>query len=128
MRSDEVDQGQDGEEGRSGEGRKGRGESGSAGVVAREVQLTDGLLKYMQSIGASMKQITDILKNWAHLKGENLARALAEFSRDVTRASAHAEVKIETNGGFTLLFDLIRILSGRDSVGHTPKLGQAPTR
>ena len=132
MTTDDIDQeqvegGADDSE-KEGKGGKGKGEQGSAGVVAREVQLTDGLLKYMQSIGASMKQITDILKNWGQLTGDGLARAVSEFSRDVTRASAHLIVQIDRNGGFTIPFDIVTLFAGHGSAGYVPKLGNTPRR
>lgn len=85
--------------------------SGAGSMGASRLAVSPAFFEKMKSIGASMEQITAILRNWAHLKGEDLARRLAEF-RD-SRASAHAVVKFDEKKGFALLDGFFKAL-GRD--------------
>lgn len=115
--SDEQEE-KEGEEGKSG---KGKAESGTLG--RGEVSVEPAFYETMARFGASVSQISEILRNWRHLRGGGLAKALADFARALTRASAHAEVEIAQGKDFGLLHNLIQHIK---SLNHAPEQKHTP--
>ncbi|NTU76835.1 MAG: hypothetical protein HGA90_03340 [Alphaproteobacteria bacterium] len=82
---------------------------------------TPAFFEYMLRIGASMERINQILMDWSHLRADALRRRLAAFSRDLPRASAHAEVQFD-KGDFSLISNLFRFFKSRDIASLRAKL------
>jgi hypothetical protein len=102
----------DEDEEREGKDGKGKAEgSGAAGAVRTTV--SPAFFDFMARIGASMEQISRIMTQWAHLRGESLTRALNDFARDVSRASSQPQVQFDGKD-FSLVTTLLRYLTGRD--------------
>lgn len=97
----------------SGKGSKGKASGGAGAMGASKAPITPAFFEKMKSIGASMEQITAILRDWKHLKDGDLTRALADFGRIVAKSSAHVVVNF-SNGGFDLIHRLLRLFGGRD--------------
>ncbi len=111
----------DEQEEKEGKGGKGKAESGALG--RGEVAVEPAFYETMARFGASVSQISNILRNWRHLRGNGLAKALTDFAKSLTRASAHAEVEIAKGKDFGLLHNLIQHIK---SLGHTPEQKHAP--
>jgi len=112
------------------EGKEGKGKAegtGTAGAVRTTV--SPAFFDFMSRIGATMEQISRVMTQWAHLRGESLARALNDFARDVARASGQPQVQFDGKD-FSLVTTLLRHLTGRDrpptvrpSSENSPKSG-----
>lgn len=84
--------------------KKGSGEIDSQGIAVGE-----GFYAKMVSIGAPASLIASVLKNWSHLRGEGLRRALADFARRITsRATAHVEVEIAKDKDYGLIHNILQ--------------------
>ncbi|MGE4350732.1 MAG: hypothetical protein AB7E52_00925 [Bdellovibrionales bacterium] len=106
--------------------KKGEGDSQRVG----EISVTEGFYSYMTGIGASPSLIANILKSWSHLRGQGLMRAISDFIKGVsTRATAHVQVDIGRDKGFTLLHNLIEYFKSVDSKAptqtHTQRMNQS---
>jgi hypothetical protein len=97
----------------SGGNGKGKASGGSGAMGATKAPITPAFFEKMKSIGASMEQITQILRDWKHLKDSDLTRALADFGRIIAKSSAHVAVNFR-NGGFDIIHRLLRLFGGRD--------------
>lgn len=96
----------------------GKTEGDAQGV--RAVSVSEGFYSYMTGIGASPSLIASILKSWSHLRGQGLLRAISDFVRGAsTRATAHVQVDINENKGFTLLHSLIQVFKTYSSRAPT---------
>lgn len=104
---------------------KGGGKEGSGAPMAASGQVSPAFFEYMARIGASMEQITRILRDWTHLKGKDLAGRMADFARDIARASAQALVKFDGKD-FALVTNFLLFLSGDDRVKLANRLGLSP--
>jgi len=98
--------------------KKGGKTEGDA-VGQTEVAVSENFYAYMTGIGAPASLIASVLKNWRHLRGEGLRRALADFARRVTsRATAHVQVDIDKNKDYGLVHNIIQyfksVASGPD--------------
>jgi len=102
--TDEVEE--EGKEGK--EGKKGKGKAEGGAATRGEVDVQAGFYDYMTRVGASVGQISQILSQWRHLRGGGLARALVDFARAMTRASAHAEVEIAKGKDYGLIHNFIQ--------------------
>ncbi|MFA6279620.1 MAG: hypothetical protein WC612_02345 [Bdellovibrionales bacterium] len=105
------------------EGKSGKGKAESGALGRSEVAVEPAFYETMAKFGASVSQISEILRNWRHLRGSGLTRALADFARSLTRASAHAEVEIAKGKDFGLLHNLIQHIK---TMGHAPEQKHAP--
>lgn len=103
---DITENGAEDQEEKEGKGGKGKAESGT--MSRSEVAVEAGFFEYMSKIGASAAQISEILRNWRQLRGSGLTRAIMDFARAMTRASAHAEVEIAKGKDFGLLHNFIQ--------------------
>ncbi len=103
--SDTDDQNEDDD---SGKGKKRGGDSDSGAMSQGKTAISPAFFEYMSRIGASMDQITQILRGWTHLKGDDLRTRLADFFRDKSRASAHAIVDFGSRASFDLLSWFVR--------------------
>lgn len=112
---------QEEKEGEEGKGGKGKAESGALG--RGDVSVEPAFYETMARFGASVSQISAILRNWRQLRGSGLTKALSDFARSLTRASAHAEVEIAKGKDFGLLHNLIQHIK---SLGHTPEQKHTP--
>lgn len=93
--------------------KKKKGETDTQG--REQVQVTEGFYAYMSSIGASKNLVAEVLRNWRHLTGESLVRALMDFAQRLSsRATAHVEVEIDKNKDFGLVHNLIQFFKGKD--------------
>jgi len=98
--------------------KKGGKTEGDA-VGQTEVSVSEGFYAYMTGIGAPASMIAGVLKNWRHLRGEGLRRALMDFARRVsTRASAHVEVEIGKDKDYGLIHNFIQYVK---SIGQSPE-------
>lgn len=88
-------------------------ESGSLGGIG-QAQISEAFFEKMKSIGATMEQITRILRDWVNYKAEDLKKILSDFGRVPAKASAHLLVQFDGNAGFALVTDLLLYISGRD--------------
>jgi hypothetical protein len=95
-----------------GKGDKG-GDAGSMGVT--HAAPTPAFFAYMSSIGASMELISRILRDWGSFKADDLSKALAVFSKDVARASAHAQVQFDGKD-YALVNNLLRYNSSNRDI------------
>ena len=98
------------------EGKEGKGKKEGAGSIGSERRtVSPAFFAFMSGIGATMEQISRVLSQWAHLKGEPLARALNDFARDISRARASGQPQVQFDGkDFSLVTSLLRYLTGRD--------------
>ena len=78
-----------------------------------QVQATDGYYTYMNSIGASKSLIAEIFRNWRHLSGEGLLRAIRDFAQRMSsRATVYVEVEIDKKKDYGLLHNLLQFFKG----------------
>ena len=99
----------------AGKGKKGKGKFTGTGAMGQtKAAISPAFFDLMKRFGASMEQITRILREWSHLKGEELAKRLADFARGTACASAHALVQFSRDGGFALVTDLLLYMSGHE--------------
>jgi len=102
----DIDNTEDEENKKKKKGGKTEGEG--EGVGQTEVTVSQGFYAHMTSIGAPASLVAEVLKNWRHLRGEGLRRALADFARKVSsRATAHVEVDIGKDKNFSLIQNII---------------------
>jgi len=96
-------------------GKKGKGKfTGTDAMGQTKAAISPAFFDAMKRFGATMEQITRILREWSHIKGNELAKRLAEFARGTARASAHVLVQFNRDGGFALVTDLLLHLSGHE--------------
>lgn len=110
------------DEGESEEGKSGEGEAGAVGQVG--VEVSEGFYAYMSSIGASVSQVSSVLKAWRHLQGKGLIQALKDFAGKKARASAHTEVEIKKDSDYGVLhnfFERIKSIRNTPTQEHTQK-------
>ncbi len=97
--------------GEEGKGKQGGGKAGGAGAIGQtKANISPAFFDFMKSIGATMEQITRILREWAHLKGADLLKKLSDFNRDLSRASAHVQVQFDGKD-FSLVSNLLRFFT-----------------
>ncbi len=99
-------------------GRSGKGKAGGAGAggIARS-DISPAFFQLMTRFGASMDQITRIMRDWSHLTGETLLHTVAAFARDIARASAQPLVAFD--GDYGLITNFLMHLRGKTA--HTPQ-------
>ncbi|GEM_PF-1707225 len=122
---DDTEDGQNNEtDNRTGKGKKGGGKFTGTGAMGQtRAAISPAFFDVMKRFGASMEQITRILREWVHLKGEELVKRLKEFARGTARASAHALVQFTKGGGFALVTDFLLTMSGHEpapAIASTP--------
>lgn len=113
---DDFDDSLDNSEDEKKKKKGGKSESETAGRSA--VVVGEGFYAYMASIGAPASKIAEVLKSWRHLRGDGLAKALADFVRNaISRATAHVQVEIDKDKDYGLIHNFIQ---------HLKSLGQSP--
>jgi hypothetical protein len=118
--SDETED--DGERKKGGKGKQ----EGAGAIGQAKTILSPAIAECMARFGVPMEKITEILRTWAHLKGAELARRLADFARGTARASAHLLVQFDVRGGFALVTDFLSRLSGRNPLAPKSSPDQTP--
>lgn len=89
-----------------------KGKAGSGSMGATKAPVSPAFFEKMKSIGASMEQITQILRDWKHLKDSDLMRTLADFGRYIAKASSHVAVAFK--GDFSLIHRLLQLFGDRN--------------
>lgn len=113
-----------------GKGKKGKGKAEGAGAAGLSSStLSPGFLQAMAHFGASMEQITRIMKEWTHLRGDALLRTIMDFAQDIARASAQPLVAFDGDYGIITNFILhlrgqsARVPSSRPEAGGDARPG-----
>ncbi len=108
------------------EEKKKRGE-GTGSVGRAKAPVSDAAYVLMKKFGMPKEKIAEILRTWAHLVGDQLARRLLEFAREgVARASAHLHVQFDLKGGFAVVTNFLSNLSGHKVFGMKATPDQTP--
>jgi hypothetical protein len=91
--------------------KKKKGDGDASGTERRTV--SPEAFAFLSRVGATMEQISRVLSQWVHLKGENLVRALNDFARDVARASSQPQVQFDGKD-VSIITSLFRSLTGKN--------------
>jgi hypothetical protein len=89
------------------EQKKKKGDGEAEGAARSEANVSQGFFDFMVSIGASKMLITEVLRNWRHLKGEGLLRRVMEFARGLVKSN-HIEVEIDRGKDYAVVHNFIQ--------------------
>jgi len=106
--------------------RRNKGEGEKEGASRARAPVSEASFELMKRFGLSREAISEILRTWAHLVGDQLARRLMDFARDTARASAHLLVSFDVKGGFALVTNFLGHLSGRNQAAPKAAPDQTP--
>lgn len=107
--------------------KEGKGKAEGAGAIgATKAPVSEAAFALMQKCGLPKERIAEILRNWAHLAGDQLIRRLNEFARDTARASAHLIVQFDVKGGFAVVTNFLSSLAGHNLFGAKSAPHQGP--
>ena len=97
--------------------KEGKGKRDGAGSIGQaKAPVSEAAFALMKQFGLPKEKISEILRTWSHLVGDQLARRLSEFARDTARASAHLLVQF-VKGDVAIVTNFLSNLSGHSLFG-----------